>query len=875
MARRKPSDTPLMRQFLEVKETHPEGIVFFRMGDFYEMFFEDAVVASQLLDLTLTSRNKGKEDSIPMAGLPHHAAKGYIAKLTNLGHKVVLVEQVEDPKLAKGLVKREVVRIITPGVVLDEDVLEPNAAHFVAGIIATEPGAKKSGWALAYVDVSTGEFRGCELASTDALIGELNRVAPREIVTPDGQEIETIKARYPATFSSHPEPKEPLQEAITGVSGSVAQRRVGELVLAYAKHTQPAGDLPVTSFSVYCPEDTVVLDEAAVCHLELTETLMDKKRAGSLLHAIDRTKTAPGARKLRRWLLYPLTDVAAIRRRQDAVQFFFDRTLCQREIRETLKSVSDLERLAGRFTLGVATPRCLGKLRDTIGALPKLAGALEKPKKKAVGFPDSLVVPKKCFAELAKLGKELTGALSDELPAALKDGGLIRDGFCPEVDEHRELATGGKEAVLKIESRERESTGISTLKVKYNRVFGYYLEVTKSQLDRVPESYVRKQTVANAERFVTPELAELEGKILSAEELLSKREAELFRRLCKMVGERRETILTAADYVAGLDCFAGLSVIAEEKNYVRPEVDASDVLEITEGRHPVVENMVESGAYVPNDCTLNCGERQLLLITGPNMAGKSTYMRQVAHIVLLAQMGSYVPANAARIGVVDRVFTRVGAADNLARGESTFMVEMRETASILSGATGRSLLILDEIGRGTSTYDGVSIAWSVAEFIHDSIGARALFATHYHELSALAEERDRVHCVSVAAREHQGKIVFLHRVVEGGTNRSYGIDVGRLAGLPSSVVERAREILVSLEEERVRETGQLDLFSLAGAKSKTGKNSSGGVSENKASVDTSPATKALLSRLNELDISNTTPLAALTVLDELQRMTRN
>jgi DNA mismatch repair protein MutS len=858
-----------MRQFLEVKASHPDAIVFFRMGDFYEMFFEDAVIASQLLDLTLTSRNKGSEDAIPMAGVPHHAGRGYLARLTEQGKKVVVVEQVEDPRLAKGLVRREVVQVVTPGVVVDEEVLDPRRPRYVCAVVVVAGCV-----GVAALDASTGEFRAAELGALE-LDGELARLAPREILA-TAADLAGPLAHLPARLRScaftaiellparaavaELEAALPGAPAELGLADRPRAAQAAAAALRYARATQPIGELPVVALQLYQPGDALVLDEAAVANLELTETLIGADRAGSLLAVLDDTRTAPGSRLLRRWLLYPLVDVAAIRRRQDAVAHLAERTTLRAEARELLKGIGDLERLAGRATLGVATPRDLGRLRAGLAELPALARALARSGKGLAELPGLLSLDAATLAALAELHGELGAALVDDPPPTTKDGGVIRAGFDAAVDESRALSDGGKDAILAIEERERQRTGIGTLKVKYNRVFGYYLEITKSQLARVPADYIRKQTIVNGERYVTPELAELEARVLAAHDTLVAREAELFRELVARVAARVGPLLAMAARVAAIDALASLAEVAGRGRYVRPTVDDGEGIEIVEGRHPVVERAVGDGGFVPNDCRLDTAGRQLLLITGPNMAGKSTFMRQVAHIVLMAQMGSFVPARAARIGLCDRVFTRVGAADNLARGESTFMVEMRETAAILSGATRRSLVVLDEVGRGTSTFDGVSIAWAVAEHLHDALGCRTLFATHYHELCALAESRPRVVNLSVAVREVGGKVAFLRQVIDGAANRSYGIEVARLAGLPRPVLGRAREILGELEgQDRLAQRRQLSLFSAAAA----GPAEDAGERARAAEV---------LARLAALDPDCMTPLQALNALAELKAL---
>jgi DNA mismatch repair protein MutS len=912
-----------MRQYLDVKDRHPDAIVFFRLGDFYEMFFEDAVVGSRLLDLTLTTRDKGKDDAVPMCGVPHHAARVYIAKLTELGHKVVLCEQTEDPKLAKGLVKREVVRIVTPGIVLDDDVLDPKLPRYLAALVPggarrppaarpTRPGkpTKKGTIALpavaepapgdvspvppiddgmiglAYLDATTGELCATELPPA-AVLDELIRVAPREVlaapdllVDPERGPLAQIRARYrmPWNVAAVPDDAGARDELGSIVGGDGDEHplavRAAATVIAYARATQPTGALPVVRLQLYQPADAVVLDEAAIANLELTETLIGKRKQGSLLDVIDETATAPGGRLLRRWLLYPLVDVASIRRRQDAVAWLVERPALCDAIRRALAKLPDLERLAGKAMLGVATPRDLGRVRDGVAALPELIDLVrsgEDPLGELPALVDCSVIHADRHAgglaacvhpSLATLAGRLAAALVDEPPSLLKDGQVIRAGYDKIVDESRRLADGGKDEILAIEDREQKASGIASLKVRYNRVFGYYIEITKTHLSKVPARYIRKQTVATGERFVTAELAELERKVLTAEDTLATREAELFRAEVAEVAQRAREVAAAGAALAVLDAASSLAQVAASRGYCRPLVDDGLVLDIVDGRHPVIESILPAATFVPNDTRLDPAAEQLVLITGPNMAGKSTYMRQVAQIVLLAQIGGFVPAKSATIGVCDRVFTRVGAADNLSRGDSTFMVEMRETASILAKATRRSLVVLDEVGRGTSTFDGVSIAWAVAEFLHDAIGARTLFATHYHELVALADSRPRVRNVSVAVREHKGEIVFLRRVVPGGANKSYGIDVARLAGLPRSVIARGRQIMSQLESGSQAlgfgSSPQLSLLAPA--------------IPPPAAALASPSTSAVVHRLAALDVDRITPLEALQLLAELKSL---
>jgi DNA mismatch repair protein MutS len=844
-----------MRQYLDMKEKHADALLFFRCGDFYELFFEDAVTAARALDLTLTSRDKGKEGAVPMAGVPYHAVRGYLARLTENGFKVAICEQMEDPKLAKGLVKREIVRVITPGVVLDDEILDPKLPRYLAALV---PAGKKGnpGVGLAYLDATTGELCATEL-QVSAVIDELVRVGPREVLA-DAAQLEgmlaPVRARYKVPWNPAAVPA--LDAAVTELGKLLAfdaddrplAVRAAATVLAYARATQPAGTLPVTKVLAYEPGDAVVLDETAIANLELTETLIGRKREGALLDVIDQTVTAPGGRLLRRWLLYPLIDVTQIRRRQDAVGWLVERPALNEQLRRALSRVADLERLAGKATLGVATPRDLGRLRDALGLVPEVIALVKSGGSKIDPLPELLDLAACADKALPALAARLAKALVDEPPYLLKDGNVIRGGYDPQVDECRRLADGGKDEILAIEAREQKDSGIANLKVRYNRVFGYYLEITKSQLAKVPAHYIRKQTIANGERYVTPELAELERKVVTAEETLATREAELFKAEVAAVADQAAKVSAAGAALAVLDACASLAEVAARRGYCRPVVNDDLAIEIVDGRHPVIEAMLPDGSFVPNDTKLDPNAEQLVLITGPNMAGKSTYMRQVAQIALLAQIGSFVPAKAATIGVCDRVFTRVGAADNLSRGDSTFMVEMRETAAILAHATRRSLVVLDEVGRGTSTFDGVSIAWAVAEHLHDQVGARTLFATHYHELVALADSRPRVRNVSVAVREHKGEIVFLRRVVPGGANRSYGIDVARLAGLPTKVIGRAREVMSRLEGgSQLGTSAQLSLLSAA---------------------PPSP----VVARVQAIDINRMTPLEALQLLAELKSL---
>jgi DNA mismatch repair protein MutS len=804
--------TALMRQYLDVKAQVPDAIVFFRLGDFYEMFYEDAIYASRVLSLTQTTRDKGKENPVPMCGVPHHSARGYIARLTELGRRVAICEQLEDPKLVKGLVKRGVVRIVTPGVILDEESLEPRAPNYVAAVA----GESRDGFGLAFIDVTTGDFRATEAATTEGLLDELARVDPRELLLPRGQgDLVTLVrrayprlAQTPISIDDEPEPMSALADGLgPGLDRDALARApqaclAASRVLRYVRATQLSVPLPVARLELFRRDEFLVIDEQARSHLELTETMLERKRQGSLLDTLDVTATAMGGRLLRRWLLFPLLDLARIRRRHDAIERLVEKQSAREASRKILSELGDIERLVSRARLGVASPRDVVVLGRSLQQLPDLAAALQQ----AVD-PLAALAAGGAGSDLLDLGQDLApdiadrivATLEDNAPAITKEGGFIRSGVSAELDELRTIASGGRDQILAIEARERERTGIASLKVKYNNVFGYYIEITRAHLANVPADYTRKQTVANAERFVTAELADYEAKILGADERRVSLELALFSSLRDEVGAAASRVLALAGRVAAADVVAALAEQAHHHGYCRPVVDDSEVLELWDSRHPVVERLAATGGFVPNDLRLDTEREQILIVTGPNMAGKSTLIRQAALSVIMAQAGSFVPARAARIGLCDRVFTRVGAGDNLARGESTFLLEMRETAHILRHATRRSLIILDEIGRGTSTYDGVSIAWAVAEHLHDVVGARTLFATHYHELCDLHDSHPRVHNISVAAREWKGEVVFLRKLTPGGTSRSFGIEVAKLAGLPAAVVGRAHAILDRLQ----------------------------------------------------------------------------
>jgi DNA mismatch repair protein MutS len=851
--------TPVMLQYFRAKEQYPDALLFFRMGDFYEFFYEDAVEASRLLDLTLTSRSKSPEDEpIPMAGVPHHAATQYIARLLEQGRRVAVCEQMADPSTVKGIVPREVVRVITPGLVLDPEVLDARAHNFLASVV--QDGSR---FGLVTLELSTTELRGAVLGDAASALAELLRLDPREIILRG----EALSLRDPLSrllprgvLAKAPEVRDSLEvlREVLGPQEAERARDVHErLVLeaagqavAYAQQSQPGTPLKLTSLSAYSPSDQLALDEAAVRNLELVRTL-GGERKGALLGLLDHTLTPMGARALRRRLLAPLTEVSAIRRRHDVVEALWKDQPVREALRKQLAGIGDIERLTTRASQGIAHPRDLGAIRAALRETLELSTLLSHHEGELLGDALRALAPADVCEDVRE---DLEQALADDLPLSAGQGAIVRAGADPRVDELRTLSSSSKDVLLALEERERKRTGISSLKIRYTRVFGYYIEITRSNLGSVPAEYRRKQTIANGERYVTEELEELERKIETADVQLKALEQEFFEAVRKRVAQHASRLFALAAVLADLDVHASFAEVAHRFDYVRPTVDDSVVLDFRDLRHPVVERLAAAGTFVPNDVQLDADTGRLMVITGPNMAGKSTVMRQVAVAVLMAQAGGFVPAREARMGVVDRVYTRVGASDNLAQGQSTFMVEMQEAASILRGATRRSLVILDEIGRGTSTYDGLAIAWAIAEHLHDGIGCRAMFATHYHELCELAGVRSGVRNVNVAAREFQGGVVFLHKLIEGGANRSYGVAVAKLAGVPQVVLARARNVLSQLEAGH-------------------GPLGAAGQSTQKPQLEMFVAqrpTSQVEDVLRELDIDRMTPVEALTTLARLK-----
>ncbi len=802
--------TPMMQQYLQIKAEHEDALLMYRMGDFYELFLEDAVEAARILEIALTSRDKNAEEPIPMCGVPYHAAENYMARLVSAGKKVAVCDQVEDPKTAKGLVKRQVTRVITPGLVLDNRNLSAKDPNYLAAV-STSEGSEVHG--LAYLDISTGDFKIIQVDSRDQLLEELLRVSPREILMtgaenppwlgplkqrnrllitrlePAAFDLERSRERLCHHFKVHSLEGFGVENWSLGIAAAGA-------ILHYAESNLLDGCTHIRTLIPYRRSDHMVLDEATVKNLEIFESASFGGRKGSLLAQLDHTRTAMGGRKFQQWLRYPLLDLQAILLRREGVAELTARTDLRLEIIQHLGQIQDMERLNARNTTGHSNARDLVSLKKSLQALPLLSRELKLAGSRVL---KTLAVE---WDDLADVADEIERTLVDPPPAVMNTGGVIAAGVDPQLDHVIRLSRDAKGWMTDYESAQRTETGINSLKVRYNKVFGYYIEISRAHLDAAPEHYQRKQTLVNAERFITEELKEFETQVLEAEERRIELEHRLFAELQKSVGVHSGRIQDAADRVATLDCLVSLAHGAARHAYCPPYLTEGTSISIREGRHPVIEHFLKDGEFVPNDIDLDHEEQQVLIITGPNMAGKSTILRQTALIVLMAQVGSFVPATEAHIGLVDRIFTRVGASDDLARGRSTFMVEMQEAANILHQATSRSLVILDEIGRGTSTFDGLSIAWAVAEHLHDhkEVGIKTLFATHYHELMDLALNRPRVKNFNVAIKEWNQEIIFFHKLVPGGSNRSYGIQVARLAGIPEEVITRAGEILAQLEK---------------------------------------------------------------------------
>ena len=864
-----PRITPMMQRYLEVKAEHPEAILLFRMGDFYELFYEDAQIAARVVGLTLTSRDKGSSNPIPMAGFPYHQLDNYLRKLIQAGYRASVCEQVEDPKQAKGLVKREVTRVVTPGTVTDDTLLDPRESNYLATLY---PAKDRVG--LAWLELSTGRFVMTDL-EPGHVPDELARLRPSECLLPEGGRKSPLgislqihsgmllAERPPWDFAPDQAYKVLLQhfgtttlegfdihELTPGVTAAGA-------LLQYVRETQKSSLHHIVQLEPYRRGTNLLLDESTRRSLELTRTIRETKRDGSLLAVIDETVTPMGARLLAEWLSNPLTDLATITQRLDAVEEFTrDPLLCQ-EIRETLKQTYDLQRLTARVSTGRASPRDLAHLAESLTLLPKL-------KAKLCARRSPLLQQLETGLDLCpEIRQEITAILVDEPPLAYNEGGVVRQGFNAQLDELRDLSRGGKEWIARYQAEEAARIGIPNLKVGFNRVFGYYLEVTAAQAEKVPPEYVRKQTLKNQERYITPQLKQHEDRVLRAEQQAHSLEEDIFLQLRLKIAQEGGRLRQPADLLAQLDVLVSLAVLAVSSNYCRPELSVAPVLEIEEGRHPVLDRLQPSGQFVPNDVQLG-GDLHgtIQLITGPNMAGKSTYIRQAALLVIMAQMGSFVPAKRALIGISDRIFARVGASDELGRGQSTFMVEMTETARILNAATERSLVILDEIGRGTSTYDGISLAWSVTEFLHDAIGCRTLFATHYHELTQLSTLLKGCRNWNVAVREDRDTVIFLHKIVAGPADKSYGIHVARLAGVPLDVIDRAKAILAALENDHLDPEGNPKLPAKKPLTRSRRKE--------RQKLLFEPPDHPVVESLKQIDLTELTPLKALEVLHQMQ-----
>lgn len=875
--------TPMMQQYLETKKEYQDCILLYRLGDFYEMFYEDALVASKELEITLTGKNCGQEEKAPMCGVPHHALEGYLSKLVSMGHKVAICEQMEDPKVTKGIVKREVVRIVTPGTNLNMQALEETRNNYLMCVVYF-PG--KTGISIA--DVTTGDYYLTEVEDTRKLQDEVNKYEPSEIICNEqflvsGYDIDDLKNRLGITIfslASHYFDEDNCRKNLMqhfhvntlsglGIEDFPTGLIAAGALLQYLYETQKTSLVHFTHIYPYVTSKYMLLDSSTRRNLELTETLREKQKKGSLLGVLDKTRTAMGGRLLRKYIEQPLIDKDKMEKRLDAVEMLCKRSVDRDELREYLNAIYDLERLLGKVSYKTANPRDLIALRNSLAMLPSI--------KTVLNDLDASLLSKinEHIDSLDDIYSLIDDSIIEEPPISIRDGGIIKEGFNETIDSLRSAKTDGKNWLAALEEKDRERTGIKNLRIKYNKVFGYYFEVTNSYKNLVPEDYIRKQTLANAERYTTPRLKELEDSILNAEDKLSTLEYDMFCEVRDTITAQMERIQRTARAVAQLDVFTSLSYVAERSQYVRPSLNEKGIIDIKDGRHPVVEQMINNDMFISNDTYLDNQKHCIAVITGPNMAGKSTYMRQTALIVLMAQIGSFVPAKKANVGIVDRIFTRVGASDDLSSGQSTFMVEMNEVANILRNATANSLLVLDEIGRGTSTFDGLSIAWAVIEHISNRklLGAKTLFATHYHELTELEDKMDNVNNYCIAVKEKGDDIVFLRKIVKGGADKSYGIQVAKLAGVPDMVIDRAKEIVEQLSDNDIIEKVQNIEVNIKSEKRKQVKYDE--VDMEQMSLFDTVKDEDIIKELQEIDVGHLTPIEALNTLYRLQNKLKN
>ena len=862
---------PLLKQYWDIKQHYPDTIVFFRVGDFYEMFYEDAKEAAALLNIALTTRDKNSLNPVPLCGVPYHAATNYLAKLLKAGKTVALCEQVEDPKSAKGLVRREVVRLYTPGTIFDDELLDAKAANFLAALsVQPDPAHSRCCFGLASIDLSTGQFLIAEFSGQDSMLDELIRLGPQEVIIPDKTEaialdrlLEPLRlprvTEQPSTYFELNASQDLLRAHfevdrvdMLGLSPTGPGVLAGGCILRYLKHTQPTLEhRHIQKPELLEPTREMHLDAMTMRNLELVQALHPDQKHSTLLSVLDHTVTAMGSRLLRQWIVRPLTDNESIQRRLNAVSTFMENLKLRLHVRSCLQDLHDLERLSSRVVMGTATPRDVLRLKESLRILPQLFLLFD-------GIADPLV---KSVLQRWDALPDVTALIEDSIdpnaPASIKDGPIFRDGVDPTIDELRNVTRNGVQWLTDLEQREREQSGIDSLKIKYNQVFGYYFEVTKANLSRVPEYFRRKQTLVNAERYTTEDLERIEAQLSGTKETLRRAEQERFQAMLQQMARHVFRIQKMARHVAQLDVLSNFAEVASRNRYVKPDMHDGGIILIKNGRHPVVEQFDLPEGFIPNDSYLDFDAHRLLLLTGPNMAGKSTFLRQTGLIVLMAHLGCFVPASEAKIGVIDRMFTRVGASDNLAFGLSTFMVEMLETATILRGATSRSLILLDEIGRGTSTYDGLSLAWAIAEHIQDRriLGARTLFATHYHEMTDLEKFREGVQNLTVAVKEEKDQVMFLRKIKPGKATRSYGIHVGKLAGLPSSLITRAEEVLAQLEQEASSENMRNRIQQ----------------QDPEHPVSSSPQPHPLIEEIKQLELFSMTPLEALNRLADIQK----